>query len=141
MKALPQSDQLSSTPGSANRSGDLIPAAVLDGEALLPGPRGPVGVTVSVRLFDSVEIWLYAAESVLEHPMRGLWRWHQGRWDVLCGGQGLDPASLAAALAAGGRWAPSLLEPHDEQIRGVLRLAGRMTESVHGTAAGSDGRC
>lgn len=141
MKALPQSDHLSSAPGPANRSGDPIPVAVLDGEALLSGPRGPVGVTVSVRLFDSVEIWLYAAESVLEHPMRGLWRWHRGRWDVLCGGQGLDPAALAAALAAGGRWMVAPPEPHGEQVREVLRLAGRTTESAHGTAAGTDGRC
>lgn len=137
MKASLLSDHLLPASGT-DRTGDPISVTVLDGEALLPGPRGLVAITISVRLLNGVEIWLYAAESALEHPARGLWRWRQGNWETLHGGQGFAPRALVTALVDGGKWVKPPPAQHGEQVRGLLRLAGRTIESAHGTAAGID---
>lgn len=132
MKASMPSDRCLPAPSPA----DPPSITVLDGEAVLAGQRGPVGVTISVRLFESTEIWLYAAECAPERPARGLWRWRQGRWETLCGGESFHPHALAQALADGGTWVHPPPEPHGEQVRGLLRLAAH----AQGTAAGRDGR-
>lgn len=108
------------TPESGN-----APSLIVEWEALLPGPRGRIAVTVSVRFVDDVEIWLYAAENGDAAPVRGLWRWRRGRWEVLSGGRGLDPRALTLALADPGFWVnpppPSQRDAAIVQLRRALR--------------------
>lgn len=141
MTASAQPDHPFAAPDRMAGATEPLPVTVLDGEALLPGPRGPVGVTVSVRLFDTIEIWLYAAECTSEQPARGLWRWRKGRWETLCGSQWFDPRMLADSLGGGDLWVKLPPAPHDDQVRGLLSLAGRSCAPLHGTQAETGARC
>lgn len=94
---------------------------IVDGEALLPGPRGRMAVTVSVRFLDRIEVWLYAAELALDRPARGLWRWRQGAWQRLSGSPDLDPCDLVRTLTDPGVWLKPPPAMHRDIVLDLLR--------------------